>query len=176
MTIEAKTVDEYLAKLPNDRVGPVTKLRNTIKGALPDGFEECINYKMIGFVVPHQRYPNGYYCDPEPPLPFINITSQKNFVALYHSGIYVDQILYDWFISEYPKHVKTKLGVGKSCIRFKKMESIPFDLISELCQKITVDGWISLCEKKSQEVNSGSQDNMISHYNNQVFIVGTIKD
>ncbi|WP_350289142.1 DUF1801 domain-containing protein [uncultured Croceitalea sp.] len=147
MTIDAKTVDEYISKLPEDRIAAVSKLREIVKKNIPKGFEECINYKMIGYVVPHSIYPAGYHCDTKLPLPFINIASQKNFVALYHSGIYADKKLLDWFVAEYPKHVKTKLDMGKSCIRFKKMENIPYDLITELCQKMTVEDWISLYEK-----------------------------
>ncbi len=147
MTIDAKTADEYISKLPEERKVAVSKLRDTIKTNLPKGFLECINYKMIGFVVPHELYPDGYHCDPKLPLPFINIASQKNFVALYHSGIYADKNLLDWFVAEYPKHIKTKLDMGKSCVRFKKIETIPYDLIAELCQKMTVDEWIALYEK-----------------------------
>lgn len=147
MTIDAQTVEEYLSKIPEDRKEAISKLRDTIKENLPNGFEEGINYKMIGFYVPHSIYPNGYHCDPKLPLPFINIASQKNFIALYHSGIYADQKLLDWFVGEYPKYVKTKLDMGKSCIRFKKVENIPYELIAQLCQKMTVDNWTSLYEK-----------------------------
>ena len=147
MTIEAKTPDEYIEKLPDDRKEAVSKLRETVKSNLPKGFEECISYKMIGYVVPHSIYPDGYHCDPKLPLPFINIASQKNFVALYHSGIYSDQELHDWFVGEYPKHVKTKLDMGKSCIRFKNVNHIPYDLIAALCQKMTPQQWIALYEQ-----------------------------
>ncbi|MEM6864572.1 MAG: DUF1801 domain-containing protein [Bacteroidota bacterium] len=147
MTIDAKTPDEYIAKLPEERKGPVSQLRRTVRENLPKGFEECINYKMIGYVVPHTLYPKGYHCDPKLPLPFINIASQKSFVALYHSGIYADPALLDWFVGEYPKYVQTKLDMGKSCIRFKKMENIPFGLIAELCRKMNVEQWITLYEK-----------------------------
>lgn len=147
MTIKAHTVEEYLSQLPKERKTAVTQLRDTIKANLPAGFEEGISYKMIGFYVPHAVYPDGYHCNPKLPLPFINIASQKNFVALYHSGIYADKKLLDWFVAEYPKHVKTKLDMGKSCIRFKKMEQIPFDLIAQLATKITVTDWIACYEK-----------------------------
>lgn len=147
MTIEAQTPDEYIEKLPDDRKEAVSKLRETVKSNLPKGFEECISYKMIGYVVPHSIYPDGCHCDPKLPLPFINIASQKNFVALYHSGIYADQELHDWFVGEYPKHVKTKLDMGKSCIRFKNVNHIPYDLIAELCQKMTPQQWIALYEQ-----------------------------
>lgn len=147
MTIDAKTPDDYIAQLPEDRKEAVSKLRETIKKNLPDGFEECINYKMIGYVVPHSRYPDGYHCDPKLPLPFINIASQKNFVALYHMGMYANPDVLDWFVKEYPKHVKTKLDMGKSCIRFKNTQNIPFELIGELCQKISPQDWIDTYEQ-----------------------------
>ena len=147
MTIDAKTVEEYISKVPEERKTAISKLTDTVRSNLPKGFEEGINYKMIGFYVPHSIYPAGYHCDPKLPLPFINIASQKNFMALYHSGIYADQNLLDWFVREYPKHVKTKLDMGKSCIRFKKVENIPYGLIAELCQKMTAQDWIKLYEK-----------------------------
>ncbi len=147
MTIDANTVEEYISKLPLERQTAVSKLRKTVATNLPPGFEECISYKMIGYVVPHSLYPKGYHCDTKLPLPFINIGSQKNFVALYHSGIYADTQLYEWFVGEYPKHVKTKLDMGKSCIRFKKMETIPYGLIAELCQKMTLPQWVALYGK-----------------------------
>ena len=151
MTIDAKSPDEYIAKLPVERQEAVSKLRDTVKQNLPTGFEECINYGMIGFVVPHSMYPDGYHVDPTLPLPFINIASQKNFVALYHSGIYTDPNVHDWFVSEYPKHVKTKLDMGKSCIRFKNINTIPYQLIAALCQKITPQEWIALYEKNTKK-------------------------
>lgn len=148
MSIDAKTPDEYIEKLPEERKEAVSKLRETVKKHLPEGFEECINYKMLGYVVPHSIYPNGYHCDPKLPLPFINIASQKNFVAFYHMGIYADPELLDWFVGEYPKHVSTKLDMGKSCIRFKNIAKIPYELIAALCQKMTPQEWIALYEKK----------------------------
>ena len=147
MTIDAKTVDEYISKVPSERTEAISRLRETVRDNLPQGFEECISYKMIGYVVPHSKYPEGYHCDPKLPLPFINIASQKNFIALYHSGIYADKELLDWFVAEYPKHVKTKLDMGKSCIRFKKVPTIPYELIGELCQKMSPENWIDLYEK-----------------------------
>ena len=110
-----------------------------------------MSYGMLGFVVPHSQYPGGYHCSPELPLPFINLASQKNFVALYHSGIYASKELLDWFVAEYPKYVKTKLDMGKSCVRFKNMETIPYKLIGELCTKMTVNEWITLYEKNTKK-------------------------
>jgi len=146
MQYEAKTVDQYIDLIPEERKGPVEKLRKTLKENLPKGFEEGINYKMIGFYVPHSIYPDGYHCDTKLPLPFANIASQKNFVALYHMGLYADKTLMEWFVSEYPKHCKYKLDMGKSCVRFKKIDDIPYELIAELCKKISVDDWISTYE------------------------------
>lgn len=147
MTINAKTVDEYISKVPQERTDAIRRLRDTVKNNLPEGFEEGITYNMIGYYVPHSVYPDGYHCDPQLPLPFINIASQKNFIALYHSGIYADPNLLDWFRTEYSTYVKTKLDMGKSCIRFKKIEHIPNELIGELCQKMSAEEWIALYEK-----------------------------
>jgi uncharacterized protein YdhG (YjbR/CyaY superfamily) len=146
MTYEAETPKEYIEQLPKERQEVVEKLRIVIKNNLPKGFEEGILYKMIGYFVPLSKYPNGYHCQPGTPLPFINIASQKNSVNLYHSGIYSNPALLNWFVAEYPKHCKRKLDMGKSCIRFKKMEEIPYDLIGELCSKLTVDEWINIYE------------------------------
>lgn len=146
MQSSAKTPKDYLLELPEDRKEVMNQLRNTIIENLPKGFYETMAYGMIGYVVPHSIYPAGYHCDPKIPLPFISIASQKNFVAFYHMGIYSDKNLLDWFVAEYPKHCKTKLDMGKSCIRFKKMNDIPFELIAKLVQKITVDDWISMYE------------------------------
>src|SRR5690606_14230421 len=104
-------------------------------------------YDMIGWVIPHSIYPAGYHCDPKLPLPFLSIASQKNFVAVYHMGVYSDEKILNWFTEEYAKTIKTKLDMGKSCIRFKKMDQIPFDLIGELASKITVNEWIQTYEK-----------------------------
>lgn len=146
MKHKASTVEEYLNVIPEDRQPHMRKLHQTILDNLPDGFEACINYGMIGYVVPHSLYPDGYHCDPKLPLPFMNIASQKNFIGLYHMGIYSDPELLKWFQAEYPKYVKTKLDMGKSCIRLKKPEQIPYQLIGELATKITPQDWIDLYE------------------------------
>lgn len=148
MKIEASTPDEYIAQLAEKRQQAVSKLREIIKNNLPNGFEETLSYGMIGYVVPHSGYPAGYHCDPKLPLPFINIASQKNFVALYHMGIYANKNLFDWFVAKYPKHCTTKIDMGKSCIRFKKIDQIPYDLIAELVTKMTVSDWINLYEQQ----------------------------
>lgn len=144
MQSTAATSLEYLESLPDDRKQAMVKLRDAILKNLPEGFEEGMSYGMMGWAVPHSTYPQGYHCDPKQALPFLGMASQKNFIAVYHMGVYADKELYDWFVSEYPKYVKTKLDMGKSCIRFKKMETIPYELIGELASKMTVQQWIDL--------------------------------
>ena len=146
MRSAANTPEEYFETLPEDRKEAMTKLRKVIKKNLPKGFSEEMNYGMLGYVVPHSLYPNGYHCDPKQPLPFLGLASQKNFIAFYHMGMYADPKLLNWFTSEYPKHVSSKLDMGKSCVRFKKPEHIPYDLIGELVSKISVKDWITMYE------------------------------
>ena len=146
MQSTATSIEAYLNEIPEERKEAFTKLRETILENIPKGFVEQMSYGMIGYVVPHSIYPGGYHCEPKLPLPFVNIASQKNFIALYHMGIYAKPELLKWFVSEYPKHSKQKLDMGKSCIRFKKMDQIPFDLIAELVQKMSIDEWITCYE------------------------------
>ena len=147
MRIEAKDCDDYVSKVQDKHKEAIVKLRETIKKNLPKGFEEMLNYGMPGYVVPHSLYPDGYHCSPELPLPFMNIASQKNFIGLYHMGIYADSKLYDWWVKEYEKRVPTKLDMGKSCVRLKKPEHIPYDLVAELRQKMTPQDWVALYKK-----------------------------
>lgn len=147
MLYKASSPDDYIKQLPPDRVAAMSKLRQVIKKNLPKGFEEMMSYGMIGYVVPHKLYPAGYHCDPKLPLPFMNIASQKNFIAIYHMGLYADQKLLDWFTDAYAEHVPTKLDMGKSCIRFKKPEAVPFELIGELAGKMSVKDWVAKYEK-----------------------------
>jgi hypothetical protein len=146
MKYEAASPDAYIAQLPEERQAAMLQLRGTIIAHLPSGFEEAMSYGMIGYVVPHRLYPAGYHCDPKLPLPFISIASQKNFIALYHMGLYADKPLLDWFVGEYPRHSSTKLDMGKSCIRFKKVDQMPLQLVGELCTKLTPEAWIELYE------------------------------
>lgn len=147
MQSKATTPEQYLAELPEDRKAIITKLRQTILDNLPEGFEEQMGYGMLGYVVPHSKYPPGYHCDPKLPLPFINLASQKAHIGFYHSGIYADKDLLDWFVSEYDKtDIKVKLNMGKSCVRFKKEAHIPFDLLGELVSKVSVEDWIATYE------------------------------
>ncbi len=147
MSSKVQSPEQYIEQLPEDRKQAINKLRKAILKNLPKGFSEEMNYGMIGYVVPHSIYPNGYHCDPKQPLPFMNIANQKNFIAVYHMGVYADKKLYDWFTREYPKHSKTKLDMGKSCIRFKKPDQIPFELIGELAGKMTPKDWIKIYEQ-----------------------------
>jgi uncharacterized protein YdhG (YjbR/CyaY superfamily) len=142
MQSKAQSVDTYMNELPEERKAPMQRLREVFKTNLPEGFTEEMSYGMIGYVVPHSIYPKGYHCSPELPLPFVNIASQKNFIAVYHMGIYSDEKLLNWFVEEFPKHSKAKLDMGKSCIRFKKMDQIPYELLGELLTKMTVNQWI----------------------------------
>ena len=146
MQSKAKDIETYLKEVPSERQEAFSKLRDTILENLPEGFEECMSYGMIGYVVPKRTYPNGYHVNPDLPLPFLNIASQKNFIAFYHSGIYAIPELYDWFVKEYPKHSKYKLDMGKSCVRFKRMDAIPYELLAELLQKITIKKWVQTYE------------------------------
>ena len=141
------TVDQYIEQLPEDRKEAVINLRNIFLEKLPAGFQETIGYGMIGYVVPHSTYPTGYHCDPKQPLPFINIASQKGHLAIYHMGLYANPDMLEWFENEFSKVSKSKADLGKSCLRFKKMENIPYQLIEVLAAKISVEDWISTYEK-----------------------------
>ena len=146
MYYQAKDFEEYLSKLPQDRKEVIEKLIDVVRKNLPEGFEEGVGYGMIGYSVPLKTYPPGYHVTKEP-LPFIGIASQKNHVAFYHMGIYMFPEIMEWFIQEYPKHVKTKLDMGKSCIRFKNTKTIPYDLLGQLLQKISLEDYIEKYEE-----------------------------
>jgi hypothetical protein len=146
MKISAQNPQQYIELLTDDRKIAIEKLRKVILENLPNGFVECIDYGMLAYVVPHSLYPKGYHCNPKQALPFMNIASQKNFIAIYHMGLYANKELLNWFTNEYPKYSKAKLDMGKSCIRFKKTENIPFELIAQLCLKLTPQDWIRCYE------------------------------
>lgn len=147
MTSKATTPEQYIKELPADRKEAITQLRNTVLKNLPKGFRETMSYGMLGYVVPHEVYPAGYHCDSKLPLPFASIASQKNFIAFYHMGVYAMPELLKWFTIEYSKHSPAKLDMGKSCIRFKKPEHIPYKLIGELIKKVSVTDWIKMYEE-----------------------------
>jgi len=146
MQSAATTPKEYIASLQEDRREAVQKLRDVINKNLPEGFSEGKGYGMLGWAVPHSVYPAGYHCNPALPLPFISIASQKNFIAIHHMGLYASKDLLDWFIAEYPNHVNTKLDMGKGCVRFKKIDTIPYELIGQLVSKMDMQEWIKLYE------------------------------
>lgn len=158
MQSKAKTVSEYVDSLPDDRREAVQALRNAINKSIPKGFSESMNYGMMGWSVPHSLYPAGYHCNPEQPLPFAGLASQKNTVNFYHMGIYANPKILKWFVEEYPKHTKQKLDMGKSCIRFKKLDDIPVKLIGELMKKISVKDWITLYESSFKKTGSGNSE------------------
>jgi uncharacterized protein YdhG (YjbR/CyaY superfamily) len=147
MTTKPNTPEEYIASLPEDRREIISDLRKTVKKHLPKGFKECIAYGVIGYVVPHSLYPPGYHCDPKLPLGFISIASTKGHIALYHMGIYSSTPLLEWFKKEWAKVSAKKLDMGKSCIRFKKPEDVPLELIGKLAAKMTPQDWIAQYEK-----------------------------
>ena len=145
-SIDMNEVLSYLEKVSDDKKEAFNELRSVILKNIPKGFEECMSYGMIGYVVPHKLYPSGYHCDSKLPLPFLSIAAQKNFIALYHMGIYAKPELLQWFTDEFPNHSKAKLDMGKSCIRFKKPDQIPYKLIAELVKKMTPKDWIETYE------------------------------
>lgn len=146
MQSKATTIEQYLGEVPEPRKAPMQKLHKSIVKNLSKGFKEGMSYGMIGYSVPHSKYPAGYHCDPKQPLPFMSIASQKNFIAVYHMGIYSNKELLDWFTAEYNHLGIGKLDMGKGCIRFKNAEKIPYELIGRLTAKISADEWIKMYE------------------------------
>lgn len=165
----ANSVDDILKNVQEDRKEVFQKQHQVILKNLPKGFEAAISYGGLGYVVPHSVYPDGYHCKPAEPLPFAGIASQKQSINFYHMGMYSDPDLLKWFVSEFPKHSKQKLDMGKSCVRFKKMDDIPYKLIGELMKKMTVKEWILKYEtaykpkakvvKVDREPKRGKQEN-----------------
>lgn len=147
MISKANTVDAYLNELPENRSVVVRKLREIILSNLPKGFEETMSYGMIGYVIPHSIYPDGYHVNPSDPVPFMGLASQKNYVAIYYMGFMISKETLNWFTQTYKVVVPTKLDMGKSCIRLKNLNTIPYELIGELCQRITVKKYLQAYEK-----------------------------
>lgn len=146
MKANGTTVEEILANVPEERKEAFNKLHQVIVANLPEGFAPGVSYGGLGYVVPHTVYPSGYHCKPIEPLPFAGIASQKNSINFYHMGMYAQPELYDWFVNEFPKYSSRKLDIGKSCVRFKKVDDIPFELIGALMQKMSLTDWITLYE------------------------------
>lgn len=152
MQSTAATVLEYLESLPEDRKKAMINIRKVIRKNLPKGFDECMNYGMIGYVVPHKLYPAGYHANPKQPLPFISLASQKNFISFYHMALYEGKLL-NWFKEEWTAHTQQKLDMGKCCVRLKKLEDIPLELMGELCTKLTAQQWIEAYENQLKSSN-----------------------
>lgn len=148
MRIDATDATDYVDQLPPDRAQAVTRLLAVLREHLPTGFEETMQYGMPSFVVGKKMYPAGYHCDPDLPLPFVSVGNQKGHVGLYHMGIYAMPDVLAWFQDEWPRHVPTKLDMGKSCIRFKRMDRIPYELVGELAEKISPSEWILAYEAR----------------------------
>ena len=141
------TPDEYIDSLPQDRKAAMQQLRESILKYIDKEYEERMTYGMIGYVVPHSIFPAGYHCDPKLPLGYMSIASKKGSISVHHMGVYGSKELLDWFVTEYPKHTNAKLDMGKSCIRFKNPDQIPFDLIGQLAGKLSVRKWIECYER-----------------------------
>ena len=141
------SIKDYINLLESDRKKPIIQLINVIEQNIPKGFEKVMNYGMPSFVIPHSIYPDGYHCDNKLPLPFISISNLKSSISLHHMGLYANSELLDWFKSEYPEHSKTKLDIGKGCIKFKKINDIPYKLIGVLSKRMTVKNWIDTYEQ-----------------------------
>lgn len=157
MKSDAKTVGDYLAELDDDRRGVMTALVDAIDAHLPEGFEKEMQYGMPNWVVPLSTFPAGYHCTPDTPLPFLAIASQKQYISIYHMAVYADPELLDWFVAEYEKlDTGRKLNMGKSCIRFRKPEHVPVDLIARLAEKVTPQQWIEHYEKSRDEGRPGT--------------------
>jgi uncharacterized protein YdhG (YjbR/CyaY superfamily) len=142
------TIQEYFAQVAPEYQEATIRIFDILKENLDPTFQAGIIYNMPGFEVPKSVYPSGYHCKPFPPLPFVNVAAQKNFIALYHMGLYAEPELYNWFVAEFPKHSSKKLDMGKSCIRFKKAEDVPFELIAQLAQRMTAQQWINVYERE----------------------------
>lgn len=145
MQSSAKTVNEYLRELPDDRRKAISAVRAVIRENLQPGFEEGMQYGMIGYFVPHSIYPAGYHCDPKQPLPFTALASQKNAMSLYLMACYGDEEEQVWLRDQFTKAGK-KLDMGKSCIWFKKLDDLPLDVVGAAIRRTTVPDYIAAYE------------------------------
>jgi hypothetical protein len=150
---KAKTVDQYLAELPSDRREAINAVRKVILKNLPDGFEETMQYGMISYVVPFTLFPAGYHCDPSQPLCFAGLSSQKNHMAIYLMTIYGNKETEQWFVKAYKASGK-KLDMGKSCVRFKKLEDLPLDVIGQAIARVPVEKYIKAYEDTRQKAKA----------------------
>jgi uncharacterized protein YdhG (YjbR/CyaY superfamily) len=146
MQSKAKTVKQYLAELPPDRRAAISAIRDVILKNLDEGYEEGINYGAIGYSVPHRVYPPGYHCDPKLPLPFAGLGSQKNYLSMGFMPMYSDPAEMKWFVDAWKRSGK-KLDMGKVCIRFKKLEDVPLDVVGEAVRRVPAAKWIQIYEE-----------------------------
>jgi len=148
MQSPATTVDAYLASLPDDRRAAISAVRKVILDNLDPAFEEGISYGMIGYCLPHKLYPSGYHCDPKQPLPYAGLASRKDSMSLYMMFLYIGEQgsgpggESDWFETEWRKTGK-KLDMGKACVRFKKVEDIPLELIAEAFRRVPAKTFVA---------------------------------
>jgi hypothetical protein len=153
MQSNAKTVDDYVLELDEQRREIISRLRHAVLDNIPPGFEESMGYGMIGYVVPLSLYPKGYHVDPKLPLPFAAIGNQKHVISFYHMGIYADAALRSWFMEEFTKRTGKKPDMGKSCLRLNPNHLVPYVLIGELMRKISVAEWIERVEATYPSTN-----------------------
>jgi hypothetical protein len=146
MKTAAKTVDEYLQSLPEERRAVVNAVRKVIRANLPEGYAECVQYGMIGYVVPHSIYPAGYHCDPRQPLPIAGLAAQKNYFAMHLMAVYGHPETEQWFRKAYLASGK-KLDMGKACVRFKKVDDLPLEVIGQLIARVPVKAYVARVQK-----------------------------
>lgn len=151
MQSDAKTPQEYMDRLPDDRKDIMERLRAAVLEHLPEGLEEIMLYGMVCYVIPHSIYPKGYHVDPKLPLTMLGIASQKNHIALYHMALYAFPPVYEWFTAAYTQAAGKKPDIGKGCIRFRPTANIPYDLLGELCAKISVCEYIRTYEQTMEK-------------------------
>ncbi|KAA9132683.1 DUF1801 domain-containing protein [Marinihelvus fidelis] len=144
---KAATPEQYLEELPDERRSIMRRLHEAITANLRGGFVSVMNYGMPGYVVPHSIYPDGYHCNPKLPLPYMSLASQKQYISVYHMGLYAESGALDWFLSEYADRVGGKPDMGKCCIRFRKADQVPVALVGELAGRFTTADWIAAYER-----------------------------
>lgn len=132
------TSEEYIASAETlEQADALRRMRETISENLPAGYEETCNNGMINWVIPHALYPLGYHCNPKQPIGHFCLTTAKTGITVHVFGIYIVPGIAEWFFVEYEKRVGKKADAGKACIRFKKLDAIPYDLMGELAAKIS---------------------------------------
>ena len=150
MQSKAKTVEQYLRELPDDRREAISAIRDVMRKNIPKGFEEGMQYGMIGYYVPHSLYPDGYHCDPKQPLPYAHLASQKNHMSIYLMCIYGRDEDREWFVDAWTSTGR-KLDMGKSCIRFKSLDDVPLEVVGKAVKRVTVKKFIDFYESEIQD-------------------------